>query len=139
MIRKITKIVIHCSDSPDDKDFNVDDIRQWHKKRGWNDVGYHFVITRSGELQLGRDIEIIGAHTRGYNSNSIGICWVGSKLISLEAYSTLVQICLKLLDKYNLSCENILGHSELNPHKTCPNLNMEKFREHLADMRFLNV
>lgn len=139
MVRKINKLVIHVSDTPDNKDFSAEDIRRWHKQRGWSDIGYHFVIRIDGTIEKGRDLEIIGAHTKGYNSNSIGICWVGRKKITPKAFSSLTQLCLVLVDKYNLSCENILGHYELNSHKTCPNLDMEEFRDLISKYRFLDV
>jgi len=71
-------IIIHCSATPEGKEFDVEDIRRWHKNRGWRDVGYHFVITLDGTVQEGRSIKpfVNGAHTIGHN-RSIGICYIG--------------------------------------------------------------
>ena len=77
-MRKIDKIILHCSATPEGKDFTVEQIRMWHVKgRGWRDIGYHFVIYRDGSIHKGRPIEQSGAHTSGQNANSIGICYIG--------------------------------------------------------------
>ncbi len=76
-MRKINKIIIHCSATPCNVDYDIDDIRAWHKQRGFNDVGYHFVIKLDGTIQCGRDISVCGAHCKGHNHDSIGICYIG--------------------------------------------------------------
>ena len=77
-MRKISKIILHCTATPEGKDFTVAQIREWHVKgTGWSDIGYHFVIDRYGVVHKGRPIERIGAHTTGQNANSIGIAYVG--------------------------------------------------------------
>ena len=63
-MRQITEIIIHCSYTPASMDTSVDEIRQWHKARGWRDIGYHYVIRRSGHVDLGRPISLAGAHAR---------------------------------------------------------------------------
>ncbi|MBD5230543.1 MAG: N-acetylmuramoyl-L-alanine amidase [Bacteroidales bacterium] len=75
--RKITEVIVHCSATAEGKDFTVADIRRWHLQRGFNDVGYHWVIYRDGSINKGRDESIIGAHCTGHNSNSIGVCYIG--------------------------------------------------------------
>ena len=76
-MRRTPLLVVHCSATRPDQDIGVDEIRKWHIERGWSDVGYHAVIRRSGELELGRPVEKIGSHARGWNANSIGVCLVG--------------------------------------------------------------
>jgi len=76
-MRDIDYIAIHCSATPSKMDIGVEKIREWHKQRGFNDVGYHYIVRRDGSIELGRNIKKIGAHVKGYNSNSIGICYVG--------------------------------------------------------------
>lgn len=70
-------IAIHCSATPEHMDIGAAEIRKWHTDKGWRDIGYHFVIRRDGQVELGRDINEIGAHVRGFNDESIGICLVG--------------------------------------------------------------
>ena len=66
-MRPIDTIIVHCSATPEGRDVSVSEIRKWHKARGWSDIGYHFVITLDGTMNVGRPIEKIGAHAKGYN------------------------------------------------------------------------
>jgi len=70
-------IVIHCSATEDGRDYSIQEITKWHKARGFRTIGYHFLIQLNGDINRGRKIEETGAHAKGYNSNSIGICYVG--------------------------------------------------------------
>ena len=77
-MRQINKIIIHCSATREGENYTVDTIRSWHVDgRGWSDIGYHFYIDLYGEIHKGRDISRIGAHTKGLNRNSIGVCYCG--------------------------------------------------------------
>lgn len=76
-MRSISKIIVHCSATPEGKDFTVQQIRQWHLQRGFRDIGYHFVIYRDGTLNIGRPLTQSGAHCKGHNAHSIGICYIG--------------------------------------------------------------
>ncbi len=77
-MRKINKIIVHCSATREGQNISVDTIRSWHVDgRGWSDIGYHFYIDLHGDIYKGRDIAKIGAHTKGQNRNSIGICYCG--------------------------------------------------------------
>ena len=75
--RNITKIIIHCSATPEGEDKTVADIRKDHKAQGWSDIGYHYVVYRNGHVEPGRDVDIIGAHCDGHNTHSIGVVYVG--------------------------------------------------------------
>lgn len=76
-MRNINKIIVHCSATPEGKDFSVADIRRWHLQRGFADIGYHFVIYRDGSVNIGRPLHKSGAHCSGHNKNSIGVCYIG--------------------------------------------------------------
>ena len=76
-MRKITEIIIHCSATTEGKDFTVEDIDRWHRQRGFNGIGYHFVIYRDGSIHAGRSKRQIGAHCKGHNTISLGICYIG--------------------------------------------------------------
>lgn len=76
-MRKITEIIIHCSATPEGRDYTVADIDSWHKQRGFKCIGYHYVIYRDGSTHTGRPLTNIGAHCTGHNANSIGICYIG--------------------------------------------------------------
>lgn len=75
--RSISKIILHCTATPEGKDYTVEQIRQCHLARGFSDIGYHFLIYRNGSVHRGRPIEQIGAHCYGQNACSIGISYVG--------------------------------------------------------------
>lgn len=75
--RTISKIILHCTATPEGMDFTVAQIRDCHLARGFSDIGYHFVIYRDGSVHKGRPLEQIGAHCKGHNACSIGISYVG--------------------------------------------------------------
>ena len=136
-MRKINKIIIHCAATPEGKDYTVEQIRQWHttpkpKGNGWRDIGYHFVIYRDGSVHAGRPIEQIGAHTSGYNANSIGICYIGGcakdgktpKDTRTEAQrSALVKLVAELRAEFPGA--TVHGHNEF-ANKACPSFNVQK-------------
>ena len=76
-MRRITEIIVHCSATPEGKDFTVADITRWHKARNFVTIGYHYVIYRNGEVHNGRPERQVGAHCTGHNSYSIGVCYIG--------------------------------------------------------------
>ena len=76
-MRKITELIIHCSATPEGRDYTVADIDRWHKAKGWKSIGYHYVIYRDGSIHIGRPKEQIGAHCVGHNAHSLGICYIG--------------------------------------------------------------
>lgn len=124
-MRTIDEIIIHCSATKEGINFNVNDIRRWHKAKGWKDVGYHYVICLDGTIQEGRPIDEIGAHCSGHNSNSIGICYIGgldennnpkdTRTIRQKAalHVLLKQLCVQFPKA------TIHGHNEFSS-KQCP-------------------
>ena len=77
-MRERHKIIVHCSATREGENFDVAEIRKWHVQgRGWSDIGYHFYIDLYGQIHKGRDIAKMGAHCKGQNRNSIGICYCG--------------------------------------------------------------
>ncbi|MCK5789028.1 MAG: N-acetylmuramoyl-L-alanine amidase [Chlamydiia bacterium] len=131
-MRTITQIVIHCSASQEGADFQVGDIRRWHKQRGFRDVGYHYIISLNGDIQVGRPIEEIGAHVKGHNSHSIGVCYIGGLDEDLKPKDTRtllqkvgLQILLVVL-KTKFPKADILGHRDFeNVKKACPCFNVK--------------
>ncbi|MDE6256057.1 MAG: N-acetylmuramoyl-L-alanine amidase, partial [Muribaculaceae bacterium] len=73
-MRKIDKIILHCSATPEGREVTVNDIRSWHIQRGFRTIGYHYVVYLDGSVHAGRPVEEIGAHCLGQNKNSIGVC-----------------------------------------------------------------
>ena len=76
-MRLVKEVIIHCSATREEQQVSVDTIRDWHLAKGWNDIGYHFYIDLDGTINKGRNIDKIGAHCKGHNRNSIGICYCG--------------------------------------------------------------
>lgn len=123
--RRIDLIVVHCSSSDNPSHDDISVIKQWHFDRGFKDVGYHYYIKKSGELQKGRDEGVIGAHVKGHNKYTIGICLGGLDNFKQEQRNTLKELCIDLLKKYNLTKDKIVPHSLLDKHgKTCPNFDV---------------
>ena len=75
--RKITEIIVHCTATPEGKDYTTKDITAWHKQRGFSTIGYHYVVYRDGSVHTGRDVNVAGAHCTNHNAHSIGVCYVG--------------------------------------------------------------
>ncbi len=138
-----------------------DVIDRWHKGRGWLGVGYHYVILNDkhdllpdGEIQNGRDISAVGAHVKGLNQRSIGICCVGHgdyEPFTDRQYSSLVSLISNLVDQYeDMRIEHVIGHREVNKlvadgvlgqeyrtTKTCPGklVDMDQTRADIREYR----
>jgi N-acetylmuramoyl-L-alanine amidase len=135
-MRQIREIVVHCTDSPDDLDIGLAEVNEWHRQRGWLSpsgisCGYHFIIRRDGRIEVGRPLSEIGAHAKGHNRASIGICWVGRREITPKQKSALKALVVRLKGLFSVDLEKVLGHYEVDGGKTCPNLDMVKFRAEL--------
>jgi N-acetylmuramoyl-L-alanine amidase len=130
-MRAIHKIIIHCTATREGDDISVDTIRRWHLNRGWSDIGYHYVIDLKGNINAGRPIELIGAHTKGQNKYSIGIAYVGGveadgktpKDTRTKAQKdSIIRLVKKLKGCY--PDVNIHGHNEFS-NKACPSYNVQ--------------
>lgn len=130
--RQITRIIVHCSASPEGKDFTIADIRRWHLQRGFNDIGYHWVVYRDGSVHAGRDEGVIGAHCTGYNSNSIGVCYIGGVAVdgktpkdtrTPEQKTALTKLLRELKGKYPSAV--IRSHRDY-ANKACPSFDATK-------------
>ena len=130
--RTIKELIVHCSATPEGKDYSVDTIRQWHLQRGFSDIGYHYVIYRDGSIHIGRDESIIGAHCTGHNTNSIGVCYIGGcasdgktpkDTRTTEQKQSLVKLLKELKTKYPQA--SIHGHRDF-ANKACPSFDATK-------------
>ncbi len=138
-MRKINKIIVHCTATKCDHNVTTDDLRKWHvEERGWNDIGYHFFIDLKGEIHECRPIEKTGAHTRGHNFDSIGICYAGG-LGSDNAWhdtrnDAQKQALEELLCSLKLSYYNakIYGHNYFSS-KACPSFDAREEYEWISD------
>lgn len=149
-MKKWKRIVIHISDSSWG---SANEIRKWHVDgNGWSDIGYQYVINNgkikpnyyldsmNGAVEIGRPIDgdmeaesnEKGAHAYGYNSDSIGICLIGKDKITHAQIGALFDLVSDLMLKFKIQHENVVGHYELDPRKTCPNFDMVSFRNLLT-------
>ena len=112
---------------------NAAEIDRWHRRKGWLEIGYHFVITRDGKLEFGRNTDVQGAHVRGHNHDSVGICMVGGvdennnpeDNFNPEQFETLKAV-LDFLRKAYPDAE-IKPHNFFNPNKACPSFDVEEW------------
>ena len=120
-MRKIDSIIIHCSATKAGQDFTAADIDRWHRERGFNGIGYHYVIRLDGRLEKGRDISLAGAHCKGWNERSIGICYIGGLDENGHPADTrtnaqkrvLYQVIIDLQREYTIL--QVLGHRDTSP------------------------
>jgi len=125
-MRIITLLIVHCSAVRPGQRSSAKDINGWHREKGWNGIGYHYVVRRDGSIELGRPLEEIGAHCVGHNSHSIGICYEGGLNELGEEADTRTpeqKVALrKLLEELHQQFPKamIVGHHDLNPGKKCP-------------------
>ncbi len=132
-MRTIKSIIIHCSATYAGQDIGTAEIDKWHKQQGWDEIGYHFVIRRSGEIEKGRTLEKIGAHCRGHDAESIGICLVGGidkdgkpeNNFTKNQFSALISLTAKLKRQFP-AIQHIHGHNEFSG-KACPCFDVKEF------------
>jgi len=126
-MRKINKIIIHCTATPEGRHHDVEDVKRWHLARGFNDIGYHYLIHLDGFIEHGRPVEKKGAHCAYQNSDSIGICYVGGMTKDMKhpkdtrtdaQKNSLIELMHELMYKYNKDM-TIHGHNEF-ANKACP-------------------
>lgn len=125
-MREINKIIVHCADTPEGRDVKTEEIKRWHtEERGWSDIGYHWVVELDGSVHAGRAEEVSGAHCKGHNSDSIGICYVGGSDASgnpkdtrtQEQKEALAALISDLLDRHTEA--EVFGHRDFS-EKACP-------------------
>lgn len=129
-------IVVHSSATRSGANIGVQEIDKWHKARGWSGVGYHFVITRDAALQHGRDVNDVGAHAKGKNSESIGICLVGGVAddgktsefnFTISQLSMLQDLLVDLTAVFFEAA--VVGHRDVMPpgYTECPSFDVAKW------------
>ena len=135
-MREITKIIIHCTATPEGREVDVEEIRKWHTEppRNWSDIGYHFHIKLDGTLQEGRPIERTGAHCAGQNFCSIGISYAGGMTKDMqEAKDTRTEAqkdAQELKEQYPKA--KIYGHRDFSV-KACPSFDARSEYEFISN------
>jgi len=132
-MRQINTIILHCTATRFDHDVTIDDIRVWHVARGWKREGYHFLIRLDGTIERGRPIDMIGAHAKGFNRNSIGIAYAGGidddgchvntmNKDQTDAMFVLIDSLAVVFGQLQL-----IGHNDVTDRKTCPNFDVSEW------------
>ena len=155
-MRNIDSIIVHCSATKAGQDFTAADIDCWHRERGFNGIGYHYVIRLDGKLEKGRDVSLAGAHCRGWNERSVGICYIGGLDENGRPADTrtnaqkrvLYQIIMDLQREYNIL--QVLGHRDTSPDlngdgviepyeyvKACPCFDVRAFLRNGRELLFV--
>lgn len=119
---KIQAIIIHCSATREGQDIRASDIDKWHRERGFAMIGYNYVIDLDGRVEKGRPLTMTGAHCKGWNDRSIGICYIGGldgngnpkDTRTLLQKMSLHNLVFKLMDEYP-SITQVLGHRDTSP------------------------
>ena len=127
-------IVIHCAATKASMDIGLTEIRKWHvQDNGWRDVGYHYIIRRNGEVELGRSNRDTGAHAAGYNHKSVSLCMVGGMAednsaennFTAQQWTALLDLVKQL--KSNYPDADVIGHNEIS-EKECPSFDVQKWK-----------
>ena len=119
--QKTNYIVIHCSATPPQKNVTAALIDSWHRARGWNGIGYHFLIRRDGLIENGRHPDEAGAHVKNFNMQSVGVCLAGGvnnegrseDNFTSEQWESLCHLVQTLTLMYPNA--EVLGHRDLSP------------------------
>ena len=128
IIKNIELLVVHCSDTKDSENLSAFDLHKMHLKFGWDGVGYHKIINRSGKVENGRPEYWIGAHVKGKNDISLGVCLIGRNKFTAKQYSSLEKILRKWKSLYPKA--SIVGHCDTgNTNKTCPNFDVKSWSQ----------
>jgi|TARA_A200000159_G_C7190963_1_gene283754 N-acetyl-anhydromuramyl-L-alanine amidase AmpD len=134
-MRKETKeIIIHCAATKPSMDVDAETIDRWHRERGWLKIGYHYVIKRDGTVETGRELEEVGAHAKGHNAISVGICLIGGlsednepeNNFTDEQWDALGTLVDSLKAKYPEA--SVIGHNDVSD-KACPTFNVGEWYE----------
>ena len=145
-MNKPDKIILHCSATEDSGTVSWNAIRRYHMEtKGWGAIGYHFGVELIGsptwsspgtpEILMGRMPNEEGAHCKGQNDRSIGVCIVGNydeKPPPVPIWGRTIVLVRWLMVEFDLAPKNVFGHRDFSD-KTCPGqcFNLDKFRADL--------
>ena len=133
-MRPIEKIIIHNSATPEGRDVKTKEIKRWHiEERGFSDIGYHYIIELDGKAKVGRPLWRVGAHCKGQNRKSIGICYVGGMEADMSKPKNTLNECqeqslvtLLTMLQNQFKGATIHGHNEFSK-KACPSFDVQEW------------
>lgn len=130
--RPISEIIVHCTATPEGRDYTVADVRSWHKARGWSDIGYHYLVSRDGSIHIGRPVGQVGAHVSGRNAGTIGVAYVGGVTAdgrtakdtrTPEQRAALLWL-VRALAGVHRGIRTVSGHNQHTTAKACPSFDV---------------
>lgn len=133
-MRHLNKVIIHCSATREGAHYDVDTIRKWHLERKFKDIGYHYLIYIDGTIVAGRGLDLSGAHTKGHNKDSIGICYIGGLDKNNKPKDTMNEKQELSLLELIYSIRTLFGNLTIHGHneysnKACPSFKVsEKYQ-----------
>ncbi len=130
-MRKINELIWHCTATPEGREVSAKEIDKWHKKRGWNGIGYHKVVHLDGSVSEGRPAWKIGAHVKGRNNGSLGYVYVGGVDKNMKAKDTRTEsqkvtmrrLTYEAIKEYGVT--KVSGHNQYAA-KACPSFNAKR-------------
>lgn len=126
------EIIIHCSATPNGRHTTAEDIHRWHKGQGWDGIGYHYVIRTDNKLDIGRPEYWTGAHAKGHNKDSIGICMVGTDVYNAGQWKILTNLIIELSFRYPDA--KVIGHNEVSS-KSCPGFDVQWWLSNVLNVK----
>ena len=129
--KKIELLVVHCSDTPNNQNLSANDIHKMHLGFGWDGIGYHKVINRSGKIEDGRPEYWVGAHVKGKNNISLGVCLIGKDYFTKRQFRSLERVLKKWKKTYPYA--KVVGHRDAGKtKKTCPNFDVTSWYKNIS-------
>lgn len=121
--RQIKYLVVHCSATPEGRNHTAKDIDLWHSQRGFDGIGYNYIIRLDGTVEEGRDVNKIPSHVKGYNKESIGICYIGGiDKNTLQPKDTRTPAQKEALKKLLIELKKMYPQAEILGHRDFPNV-----------------
>jgi len=130
-MRELTRSIVHGSATPEGRDVPASAIRRYHvEDRNWSDIGYHFVIRLDGTVEAGRPLDRAGAHVKGHNADSIGVCYVGGVDADGQPKDTMTELQEIAWVELVFSLRRVFGYMPVSGHneyapKACPSFNVQ--------------
>jgi len=138
-VNRPNKVILHCSATPDSPapKYSVDDIDGWHRERGFDMIGYHYYIDRAGEVFRGRADNHVGAHCKGYNQGSLGVCYEGTRFPTPQQWLAIMNLYRTIKSVHGIEYYAWHCHNEFTPKKVCPGFQAEILQDILSKVTSL--
>ena len=133
MLNNPTKIIVHHTGGTDKypladtSHHTFEQVRQWHLSKGWDDIGYHWFIDNKGKVSKGRNEAMHGAHCKGHNITSIGVCLAGNFDATHPTKAqekALTKLLKEIMERYDIAYSEIYPHRKFS-NKTCYGNNLD--------------